>query len=67
MSQLLPDPADRRGFPDGHTASGLAIDYGGGLIRIHRDGAAIVVRTQEVRHLLDALVEGATWTVNTQV
>lgn len=41
------------------TTSGLVVDYGGGLIRVRREGAAIVVRPREVRHLVDAVVEGA--------
>ncbi len=41
------------------TVSGLAVDYGGGLIRVRWDGAATVLRPQEVRHLVDSLVGGA--------
>ena len=41
------------------TTSGLIVDYGGGLIRIRREGATIEVKTRAVRHLVDALVEAA--------
>ena len=54
------------------TASGLAVDDGGGLIGIRRDGAAIVVpgapglrRTEGVRHLVDALVEAVSQSLPT--
>ena len=40
-------------------ANDLAVDVGGGLLRVRREGAAIVVKSQEVRHLVDALVERA--------
>jgi hypothetical protein len=35
----------------------VAVDYGGGLIRVRREGAAVIVEPGEVRHLVDALVE----------
>ena len=35
----------------------VAVDYGSGLIRLRREGAAIIVAPGEVRHLGDALVE----------
>jgi hypothetical protein len=35
----------------------VAVDYGGGVVRLRREGAAIVVAPREVRHLVDALVE----------
>ncbi len=38
----------------------IAVDYGGGLLRVRREGAAIIVAPGEVRHLVDALAEGAT-------
>lgn len=41
------------------TTSGLVVDYDGGLIRIRRDGAAIVVKPQEVSLLAGALGAGA--------
>ena len=45
----------------------VAVDYGGGLIRLRREGAAIIVAPGEVRHLVDALVEAATTVANEQV
>jgi hypothetical protein len=45
----------------------VAVDYGGGLIRVRREGAAIIVVPGEVRHLVDALVEAATRVVDPQV
>ena len=45
----------------------VAVDYGGGLIRVRREGAAIIVAPGEVRHLVDALVEAATRVVDEQV
>lgn len=49
------------------TASGLGVDCGNGLIRIRRDGTVIVIGTQEVRHLVDALVGGVARVVDEQV
>jgi hypothetical protein len=37
--------------------SRVTVDYGGGSIRLHRERSAIVVAPNEVRHLVDALVE----------
>ena len=45
----------------------LAVDYGGGLIRVRREGAAIIVAPGEVRHLVDALVEAGVRVVDEQV
>jgi hypothetical protein len=45
----------------------VAVDYGGGLIRLRREGAAIIVAPGEVRHLVDALVEAAARVVDEQV
>lgn len=45
----------------------VAVDYGGGLIRVRREGAAVIVAPGEVRHLVDALVEAATRVVDDQV
>jgi hypothetical protein len=45
----------------------FAVDYGGGLVRVRREGAAIIIAPEEVRHLVDALVEAATWVVDQQV
>jgi hypothetical protein len=47
-------------------ADDLAVDVGGGLLRVRREGAAIVILSQEVRHLVDALVEGAARVVEEQ-
>jgi hypothetical protein len=44
-----------------------AVDYGGGLLRVRREGAAIIVAPHEVRHLVDALAEAATRVGNEQV
>jgi hypothetical protein len=44
----------------------VAVDYGGVLIRVGREGAAIIVAPGEVRHLVDALVEAATRVVDEQ-
>ena len=44
----------------------VAVDYEGGLIRLRREGAAIIVAPNQVRHLVDALVEAATRVVNEQ-
>jgi hypothetical protein len=38
----------------------VAVDYGGGLLRLRREAAAIIIAPEEVRHLADALVEAAT-------
>lgn len=38
----------------------VVVDYGGGLIRVRREGTAIIVAPGEVRHLVDALVEPTT-------
>jgi hypothetical protein len=54
-------------FKTTRVTSQLAIDYGGGLIRLRREGAAIIVAPDEVRHLVDALVEAATRVVEEQV
>ena len=35
----------------------LGVDYGGGLLRLRREGAAIILAPGEVRYLVDALVE----------
>jgi hypothetical protein len=43
----------------------VAVDYGGGLIRLRRAGAAIIVAPGEVRHLIDALVEAPGWWTST--
>jgi|GEM_PF-5024343 len=45
----------------------VAIDYGGGLIRLRREGAAIIVAPGEVRHLVGALVEAAARVAGEQV
>ena len=45
----------------------VAIDYGGGLVRLRREGASIVIAPREVRHLVDALVEAAARLVESQV
>ena len=45
----------------------MAVDCGAGLIRMRREGAAIIVTPGEVRHLVDALVEVATRMVDEQV
>jgi hypothetical protein len=45
----------------------VAVDYGGGLIRVRREGAAIIVETSEIRHLVDVHVEAATRVVDEQV
>lgn len=44
-----------------------AVDYGGGLIRVRRVEAAIIVAPDEVRYLVDALAKGATRLVDEQV
>ena len=44
----------------------VAVDYGGGLLRMRREGAAVIIAPQEVRHLVDALVEAATGIVDEQ-
>ena len=46
---------------------GMAVDYGGGLIRLRREGAATIVAPGEVRHQVDALVEAAARVVDEQV
>jgi hypothetical protein len=43
-----------------HATYQVCVDYGGGLMRVRREGAAIVLAPGEVRHLVDALVEAAT-------
>ena len=48
-------------------ANDLAVDVGGGLLRVRREGAAIIVKPQEIRRLVDALVEGAARVVDEQV
>ena len=48
-------------------ADDLAVDVSGGLLRVRREGAAIVIRAQEVRHLVDALVEAAVELVDEQL
>ena len=55
---------DYETFP---AANDLVVDVGGGLLRVRREGAAVVVKSQEVRHLVDALVEGAALVVDEQV
>ena len=45
----------------------LAVDCGGGLIRVCREGAAIIVEPGEVRYSADALLEAATKVVDEQV
>jgi hypothetical protein len=45
----------------------LAVDYGGGLIRLRREGAALIFAPGEVRHLVDALVEAATRVAGEQI
>ncbi len=35
----------------------VVVGYGGGLIRVRREGAAIIVAPYQVRHPVDALVE----------
>ena len=35
----------------------VAVDHGGGLIRVRREGAPIIFAPGEVRHLVEALVE----------
>ena len=40
-----------------HATEKIAVDYGSGLIRMRRAGAAIIVTLGGVRHLVDALVE----------
>ena len=45
----------------------VSVDYGGGLIRVRREGAAIIVAPGAVRHLVDALVEAAAGAVDEQV
>lgn len=44
----------------------VAVDYGGSLVRLRREGEAIVIAPQEVRHVVDALVEAATRVVDRQ-
>ena len=45
----------------------VTVDYGGGLLRVRREGAAIIVAPGEVRHLVDTLVEAAMKVVDEQV
>ena len=45
----------------------LAVDCGGGLIRVCREGATIIVEPGEVRYSADALLEAATKVVDEQV
>ena len=45
----------------------LAVDYGGALIRLRREGTAVIVAPGEARHLVDTLVEAGVMVTDEQV
>ena len=49
------------------TADHVAIDYGGGLVRLRREGASIVISPREVWHVVDSLVEAGVRFAESQV